>query len=266
MRRAEGTYREFPVYDVCEDRDGAMWFGLQNGEVVRYQPGAGAWRLYTNRDGMETGWGPHIAQTRDGVVWVVSDDGRRGVNRFDGQAWTHFSLGDQKGSNINTSILETQDGTLWVGGFALHFLQDGRWRVSYPPGTGFPWHRTRLLEASDGALWVAGLGQTAARLAYRTSRWTTCEGLWFQCDTPHGAQWFLSRDSSVVRYDGRAWTRYGVEDGLIEAPVALLATGGGCVGRRDSQRRSGHGATQRGQMVSADAPSGQGGRAYRQHP
>jgi len=244
LRRAEGTYREFPVYDVCEGRDGTMWFGLQNGEVVHYRPGgAGAWRLYTNQDGMETGWGPHIAQPRDGAVWVVSDDGRRGVSRFDpsttgsaslrpplrasGKQWTHFRLGDLGGTNINTSILETRDGTLWVGGFALHFFRDGRWRTH--SALGIPWHRQRLLETSDGALWVAGLGQEAVRLDYGASEWTTCEGLWFQCDTPDGAKWFLSQDSSVVRYDGRAWVRYGVEDGLMEAPVAILATRGGDV-------------------------------------
>ena len=39
----EGTYRRFKFADVFEDRDGAMWFGLLRGEIVRYDArGTGA--------------------------------------------------------------------------------------------------------------------------------------------------------------------------------------------------------------------------------
>jgi len=238
-KKVEGTHRRFSIYDVYEDREGAIWFGLtasEGGQIVRYLPSAlpgvqrSGWRLYTEKDGLDVGNWPHIAQTRDGTIWTVSDETSKGVNRLDGQAWTHFRLSDLGGGDINTSIVETRDGTLWVGGHpTLHAFRDGAWRVYRPAEAPFPSHRIRLLEASDGALWVAGLGQEAARLDYGTARWTTYEGLNFQCETPDGAQWFVSRDSSVVRYDpslrsGQAWTRYGVEDGLMDTPTGLLAT------------------------------------------
>ncbi len=53
----EGTVRNFWISDVCEDREGAIWFGLSSGEILRWNrstgsaPGdAASWRLYTEAD------------------------------------------------------------------------------------------------------------------------------------------------------------------------------------------------------------------------
>ncbi len=303
-QEVEGTYYDFRVYDVYGDRGGVVWFGLsrgvEGGEIVRYdprfKPGASssaapetAWRLYTEEDGLEIGGGPRIAQTRDGVIWTVSSNGFRGVNRFDGKTWTHFRLRTLGGNNLNTSILETGDGTVWISGYEqLHAFRDAAWRVYRSPEVSVSLHRAQLLEASDGALWVAGVGQEAARLDYRTNRWTTYEGLHFEDETPDGAQWFISwRDSSIVRYDprfkpgagssaasepalsetkgqggmtqspGQAWTRYGVEDGVMDDPWILIATREGdlwAAGRHDSTA-----ATAR---FDPSASSGQGGTKW----
>jgi hypothetical protein len=122
----------------------------------------------------------------------------------------------------------------------LHAFRNGRWTVYRDsdaplPSTGI----LGLLEASDGALWIAGDRQEAVRLDYKTSRWTTYEGLAFQCETPDGAQWFVSWDGGVVRHDSPdrsprhnagesagagTWRRYGVEDGLMEDAGGLLTT------------------------------------------
>jgi len=235
-----GTYRSFGVYDVFEDRDGAIWFGLFQGEIIRCDPstssgqgirntraGEAAWQLYTEKDGLDIDYGPRIIQTRDGVIWTVSYDIRGGVNRLDRKGWMHFRLSDLGGDNHNRSILETRDGTLWVGGNGgyLHAYRNGRWTIYRPPDIPIPGtYLIGLLEASDGALWMGSLGQEAVRLDYGTARWTTYTGLWFQCETPDGAQWFLSQDYGVVCYDGRRWTRYGVEDGLMDNPGRLIVT------------------------------------------
>ena len=231
----EGTYRDFSIHDVYEDREGTIWFGLCWGEIVRCDirrtQEAGAWRLYTKAHGLDIGYGPRIVQTRDGTIWTVSHEGNIGVNRFDGRAWTYFHLGD----DTNTSIVETKDGTLWVGGSGLYALRDGAWKTYGPPE--IPSHRTRLLETSDGALWVAGLGQEAARLDYRTPRWTTYEGLNFRRETSDGALWFVSQDGGIVRCDARTWTRYGDEDGLMSLPWALCSAQDGTVWAAGSHNR-----------------------------
>ncbi len=230
--QVEGTYRNFWVYDVYEDREGAMWFGVEQGGIVRYDirraesDDTTAWQLYTEKDGLDIGRWPRILQTRDGTIWTVSRHGLRGVNRFDGKGWTTFRLRAQGGSDSNPSILETEDGTLWIGGQGyMHALRTGVWSVYRASDVPIPGNYIiGLLEASDGALWIAGEGQEVVRLDYGTSRWTAYEGLNFQCETPDGAQWFLSQDHKVVAYDGSMWMRYGIEDGLMDAPVVLIAT------------------------------------------
>ncbi len=260
--RVEGAFRVFRVWDVYEDREGVMWFGLGEvvvgGEIVRWDirktesDAAEAWRLYTEEDGLDIGSYPRILQTRDGVIWTVSGSAFKGVNRFDGKTWRTFGSRAFGGAGMNNSILETGDGTLWVGEWGrLNAYRnragnatagerldggtpDPRLRGDSPgqawtvyKSSDIPVPNTRivvLLEASDGALWVAGLGQQALRLDYGTSRWTSYEGLMFQCETPDGAQWFLSQDDGAVRYNRKTWTRYGVEDGLMDAPVKLITT------------------------------------------
>ena len=219
------SYRNFNVFDVCEGWDGAIWFGLYQGEIIRCDLRApladeDAWSIFTEADGLEVGLRPRIAQTRDGSVWTISETITSGINRFDGKRWTSIPR-----RYIDTSILETQDGALWIGREPVPVvLRDTTWTAYGGLFQRIPWHRPRLLEASDGAVWIAGLGQEAARLDYRTSHWTTYEGLTFQCGTPDGAQWFISNDDGVVSYDGRTWTRHGTEDGLMAAPYRLIST------------------------------------------
>ena len=225
-----GGRREFPVFDVCEDRQGRLWFGIHSGEIVRYDPrlsGGIAWRLYSEKDGLSVSYSPQILQTRSGTIWAVSN-GPGDVNRFDGDAWTRESLKDRVGVQIMPSVIETSDGVLWIGGYGyLCARREGSWHLHRSLDLPFPFHRPRLFEASDGKLWLAGLGLEAVSVDYRSARWRTYQGLNFQCEDTDGASWFLTRDKGAVRLDGVSWTRYGQEDGLMEKPGALLATRGG---------------------------------------
>ena len=230
----QGTFGRFSAYSICEDREGSLWFGLDWGGIVRYnilgiQPeSVSEWRLYTEEDGLDLGYRPRIFQSRDGMIWACSQDSRRGLNWFDGQTWQYIRLRRALGgSNINSSIAETRDGTLWVGGNIgySYALTDGEWRVYRSTEVLLlPSSRNRFLETRDGALWIAGWGQEAVRLEYGTGQWTTYEGLNFECETPDGAQWFLSADNGVVCADGNVWCRFGVEDGLMDAPSRLIVT------------------------------------------
>ena len=227
----QGTFHIFPIWDICEARNGAIWFGLHDGEIVRHVPPQpetsrnGSWRMFTADDGLRTGEEPHLIQTRDGAIWTASETFDGGANRFSGKTWTHTDLSLLGGININTFLRETRDGTLWVGGHHgyLHAYKNGLWSVYRSPQVPLPEVRAiDLLEASDGSLWIPSRGQGVLRLDFATSQWVTYEGLIFQCETPDGSQWFLADDNGVVRNNGGRWRRFGVEDGLIEAPLALF--------------------------------------------
>jgi len=235
-RHLLGGFRSCLVFDVFEDRDHRIWLGLHQGELLVSDGVIDddvAWRVYTQNDGLELGKEPRMTQTRDGHVWVVSNATHALMNRFDGTQWTPVRVSHERWSPVNTSILETRDGTLWVGGFLLAALTDGQWRVYSSDRVPIPYHRTRLLEASDGALWIAGLGEQAVRIDLGSRRWATFMGLHFQCETPDGAQWFISRPEDysvlydgVVRYEpeGDVWTRFDEADGLMDMPMVLLTT------------------------------------------
>ena len=214
--------RRLTVYDVCEGSNGAIWFGTYDGDLIRFDFASG-YQRFGGDDGIDQGVYPRMCVTEDGIVWVVYGDKSKRVNRFDGEEWEALEVGDF--DHHYTSILESRDGTLWLGGSRLIAYRDGVWRVyDSKDVVSLLSHRTELFEAADGALWIMGRGQEAARLDLSGKHWQTYEGLIFQCDTPDGAQWFISQDNGVVRRDAQGWTRFGVADGLMDMPSKLIVT------------------------------------------
>ncbi|MCZ6633256.1 MAG: ATP-binding protein, partial [bacterium] len=226
-----GRFRPFPVYDVYEDRQKSIWFGLLSGELFRYdgfwKQTDPRWKRYGEAEGLGLGSLPRVLQTQDGTIWVVSQQDDQGVYRFDGRTWNSFKLSRLGGEDINPSILETEDGAVWVGGprGRLHVFRNGVWRVYKDTDTPAP--DTRVIDFqlnANGNIWMAFERQEAFRLDYTRQRWTTYKGLVFQCETRDENLWFLSEDSGVVRFDGRHWTRYGEADGLISDPISLVVS------------------------------------------
>ena len=221
--------RSFGVHDVCDASNGVIWFGGFRGDLIRFDFASG-YQRFDRGDGIDQGMYPKICVTEDGIVWAVYGDNSKSVNRFDGEKWEALEVGDLGRGHHYTSILESRDGTLWIGGSRLIAHKDGVWRVYDPKDTvPLPSHRTKLLEAADGALWIIGRGQEAVRLDLSEKHYQTYQGLIFQCDTPDGAQWFISQDNGVVRYDGEGWTRFGVGDGLMDEPSKLIVTRSGAL-------------------------------------
>ena len=222
------------VYDVCEAPDGAIWFGTYDGDLIRYDLASG-YQRFSGDDGIDQGAYPGMCVTEDGTVWVVYGDKSKRVNRFDGEEWEALEVGDF--DHHYTSIIESRDGTLWIGGSRLIAHKDGVWRVyDSKDVVSLLSHRMELFEAADGALWIIGSGQEVARLDLSENYFQTYDGLIFQCDTD-GAQWFISQDNGVVRRDGQGWTRFGVEDGLMDMPGKLIVTREGALWAAGSHER-----------------------------
>ena len=227
-RELEGGFRGFPVYEIFEDRDGLMWFGLVQGQIARFDPtadrrgeGSMAWQLFDSDDGMAEGYLPRMAQTSGGDIWSVSEQTSFPPNRYDGDKWQPVVV---PGTDLRqTSILTTVDGQLWIGSGGLQVLRNGQW-TRYGRADGLPvvGHRQRLLATSDGALWTAPLGGHPARLDHATPTYASYEDLSYQCESEDGATWFIHEDGRVVRNTGNSWTSYGTEDGLMDLPARLI--------------------------------------------
>jgi len=221
--------------EIYETRDGMIWYALSTGELVRHDPhrpgheDPAAWRNFTEADGYLPGNGQRsIFQDSDGRVWVGSGNPDFRISQYDPvkDTWAYFSLTDLLGvDNLVRSIAGTQDGTVWFGGLArISRYQDGRWQSQGAPELPLPSSKILLHESQAGDLWLLGSGDEVQKIDYRKSRWRKYDGLNFQCETPDGRQWFVAVDDGVVSFDGKNWLRYGVEDGLMSSPYALLCT------------------------------------------
>ena len=226
-REIEGTFPFLPVNDVFEERDGRFWFGLIWGGIVRFDPkteGRGdasqAWRLFGAADEMEEVWVPRVGQSSNGDIWVCTRDGGTPPSRYDGKRWQAVRM--SSGNHLDTAIITTSDGNLWIGGTLLSVLRDTVWTHYARKEVRALGSRPRLLASSDGALWVAPLGGHPGRLDYATSAYSSFEDLSFQVESKDGALWFIHESGRIVRNDGRTWTSFGTEDGLMDLPARLI--------------------------------------------
>jgi signal transduction histidine kinase/ligand-binding sensor domain-containing protein len=232
--------RRYDLSEVCVDSEGRIWFGTDGGEILRYTPGSqtplsggsrdgkGNWTIYNETDGMVGGRTPSILALQSGAVWVVYGTSSGYLNVFDGAAWKASRLADAGAPEDCGDMIQTRDGVVWLSGrYVLCALRDGHWRNYEKPAVPIPSAHNFIMQSADGALWIAGPGTEIQRVDYQTSRWLTYQDLSFQWASPAGAQWFLHRDGRVVVQETNRWTSYGGEDGLIDAPVALLGTRSG---------------------------------------
>jgi len=226
-----GKLKGFHVFDLIEDRSGAIWMGLWDGTIVvldRKEGSRNIWTKYDANNGVDVSYGPTLSQIQNGEIWITTN-GPGAVSRFDGNRWYRLDLAAFGGGNSNTSLLQTRDGTVWIGGFSLHAMKEGNWVVHSPRSLSIPNHRLRLLETREGALWVAGLGQRAMWLDADTPRWRIYKQLHFYAEGSDGTQWFSSLDGRLVSHKAGVWLRYGVEDGLMDQATAVVVSDEGTV-------------------------------------
>lgn len=232
----------FDFTEVCADRQGRIWLGTEGGEVLCYDPSpapassnampaaaAGQWSIYNESDGLGGGRSPSILQLQNGAIWVVYAVSAAGcVDMFDEGSWKKLRLAEAGLPAEGGPLIQTRDGVVWLSArYVLGAYRDGQWRTYEKPEVPIPTARNFLLQSADGALWIAGPSTEIQRVDYQTPRWLTLPDLNFQWESPAGVQWFLHRDGRVVARDTNQWTSYGVEDGLMDAPVALLGTRNG---------------------------------------
>lgn len=223
-----GGSSNFQVMDVLASQNGTLWFALARGEVVSYTPQTQKWLSFGPQHGLDVGIRPTLAEDTHNNIWVASDDARHGLNHFDGNNWHPIMLSDHGGTNINPSILASSDGVLWVGGHQgyLHALNNNTW-TTYRRSPDLPIPTTRitnLVESPDNAIWMLGRGQEVQRLDASPNQWSTYDNLHFQCQTPDGANWFLTPKNKVVKQHNTKWHIYDTTDGLPETTTGLLTT------------------------------------------
>ncbi|MCC7373774.1 MAG: PAS domain S-box protein [Verrucomicrobiales bacterium] len=229
--------------DVVLDSAGRLWFVTPTGRLLVAESNLGEggadaasagsavrWTVHTEANGLRIGGRASILPLSDGRVWVWQTASGGSLNIYDGASWTAVSLSELGLKGECANPIQTKDGTVWVSGrYVVHAFRNGRWTTYQRPEAPIPSAQNLLHQSADGALWIVGPGMEMRRVEYQTLSWIGLQGLNFHWESAEGTQWFLSREGRVVRHDRSGWTSFGIEDGAIDAPLALLGTRRGTV-------------------------------------
>ncbi len=149
------------VLSLCENKDGGMWVGLDNGQVRL---------LKTNSavliEGLPNYPVTDLAQAADGTLWISSLGG--GLSRWQNGQLTRFTTLEKLNSDLVRTLYLDAEGTLWIGtdGGGLNRWANGQM-------TGFTTRDglidnivLQILDDDDGQLWL-GCNRGICRLSKR---------------------------------------------------------------------------------------------------
>lgn len=212
------------VFAVCEDREGNVWVGTENG-IDRFR----RYRLEA------LALPPYIADARPlaarpgGGVWID-----RSFVAEPGAAPLQFAPRSTD-ADLTTALHAAPDGTLWSGGFGgLWRVRDGRREaVPLPPGLTDPKRTTVYSMATDGngALWVS-MGRRGL-YTLKDGAWTANGGIpalagfapTVMAADNQGGMWFGSTGDQLALLEFGVVRRFGRADGLAMGTVlAILPT------------------------------------------
>ena len=230
---------DFDVYSIFIDEPDKIWFGLRDGRIYRCHfynynmTSSPVWQRIDTERGYIKAKFPLINRNKEGKIFIVSGEIDKGVNIYNGQGWVQLEFNRKFGvDDIHADILESKDGTLWIGSVACIFaLKSNKWYMYESLGLPLPSNRWNLYETRDGSLWIIGLGNEVWRVDLSTQKWTTYKGIHFQSESKDGDKWFLAYDGAIIKSDSsmNTWIRYDQDDGVIDAPSAVMTTKSGVV-------------------------------------
>jgi ligand-binding sensor domain-containing protein len=214
--------------------DGSVWVSIrEHGHVdiaTTISRGTGVahydgqtWTTYTTADGLPSADIGPIAVSADGAAWFGTSTG---VIHFDGRTWTTYTKEDGLAEGSISSIAVAPDGALWFGAVgSIRLDREGTVRIEDRGGVS---RFTGLTTGTgDGETWTT---------------YTTADGLPGDLDedvaaiediavAPDGAVWVGNASGGVSRFtgpatstgDGKSWTTYTTDDGLVDDDVSSLA-------------------------------------------
>lgn len=198
---------------LCEDAEGTLWAGTDDGGLTRYQDGE--FRTYTVKEGLpdnrilalacDNGGGllvstpkgiverrggtfvPHAAvmQVRSdhlihsgasGAFWYFDADGLRAIRAG---SVTTYTVKDGLGSTVAEAMYEDRQGSLWLGTInGLNRIKDGEVKL-FTAKDGLPQeHVQAIYEDADGTIWFGTKGGGLSRFSGgKFTTLTTAEGL-----------------------------------------------------------------------------------------
>lgn len=165
-------------------------------------------------------------------VWVFDRDEVDNICYYEDyqkvQPFAEINLGAPTG--VYASLAESSSGDFWMATtHNLARLKGGvityhdNYELSLP--TTFPY----LLALADDRLLLGGVGYTPRLIDLSPDRWTTYQGLNFQCTDEGGGEWFMTEDQRTVRRANGGWQQFDATDGLIDRANRLTRATDGTI-------------------------------------
>lgn len=140
---------ENSIFCLTTSRDGTLWAGMEGGGLLRYR--GGAFRQYSDADGLTNGFVRAIYEDREDTLWVGTDDG---LFRLSGERFTRTDGNGNIPALAVHDIREDQMGHLWVGGSRLLMIRGSDCKEFVLEGYPSATRVKSILETSDGTIWV----------------------------------------------------------------------------------------------------------------
>ena len=161
------------VWDMCEDKSGAIWFAIVGDGARRYD--GEKVTAYTTRDGLVGNEVRCVFADSRGRVWIGAD--HAGVSCFDGTSFRNYTSEDGLANNRVFRVYEDRSGALWFSTLGAGVTRyDGTTFTAYPK-LGTLTHVQSILQDAAGTLWF-GCSGGLFRLDGETFINVTKDGPW----------------------------------------------------------------------------------------
>ncbi len=226
LRINDGSHT-IPLWNIAEDRDGAMWFSAEAWGPVRLASELQAVVLHSGTEART--WTKALAVDRTGRVAAAFRD--QGIVGFDARQFQPV-LPWPEGAENSRVLYQDRARNWWLGtDTGLYGWARGSWE-RWGPERGLPAFPIRAItEDRDGRLWVGLLGGGVADLETNQFRcFTRQHGLaddsvYTLCPGADGSLW-VGTDGGLGRWRSGQFTRLTVAQGLPDNRVAQILEDG----------------------------------------
>lgn len=207
------------LYCIIEDQRGDIWFGTHNGGVNRLA--VEKFLIFNKESGLADNSVYSIFKDSKGNTWFGHFGS--GLTKYDGTNYTYFTQANGLPSNAVSSIAEDRDGNLWFGtseGVAKY--SSGRF-TNYNMSDGLVSDLVlSILVDFENNIWF-GCDAGVSKYNSATGRISSPEEfkdvfgkgwVYYIYEDFEGILWFGTELQGVIKYNGRRFDSFGVDDGL----------------------------------------------------
>ena len=215
-----------PVYDMCETRDGSLWFGLYG--VGLNQLKDGKLTAYTSRQGLAYDLINSLYEDHDGNLWIGA---LGGLDRLSNGRFTSYGPKDGLINSGVVSVYEDREGTLWVGTngtTALNKFRDGKF-LTYTSQEGLAGRVSSIFGGKSNSIWMSGAGLTQLKdgkfIVYENKDLIGKYDLRTVIEDSTGGVWIGTNGGGLWRFKDGKYTSFTKKEGLVNDTVFSLCEG-----------------------------------------